>query len=246
MGKIYARQCDPEYQDSTLYCDFENYENIIISGNKYYKDYVAEDISDILTELDSGELAELVEAFNCYGKNASNYAWTLGYNNVSQLINDRLPRCGGKYTTRQIHELRDLIPSYYNELCGDKSRQMLLRILELITGDKWAEHTIKGCCQGDWQDVLYDCARYDRDDIKVLECLYFNTGTEWTVMEDYDGDEAEIDPEDIIGFGMYTVSWSDENIKREIADACGGDIDPSDVVLFEWSGYRRTATYKIV
>lgn len=113
---------------------------------------------------------------------------------------------------------------------GDE-KPLLCEGLELLTGRKYRYGTIHGCSQGDWQEIIYP-AEYGRNWFDAFETEYFNTGTEWTV--DPDGD----------CFSVYVISWSDDGIRREIADACGCNAD--DVVLLRFIGWRKTPEYEEV
>lgn len=51
-------------------------------------------------------------------------------------------------------------------------------------------------------------------------------------------------PLNINGCSIYCTSWSNEGIRKEIADAEG--VDPANVVLYAFEGWSRTAQYKEV
>ena len=117
----------------------------------------------------------------------------------------------------------------YNRFDGEKR---ILRALHIVTGKRYETRTIRGCCQGDWQDIYYPVDDYTRAALDILEADYFNTGTEWIV--DVDGCET----------GVYTYSWNSADTREEIAGAVG--VDPADVVLLEFAGWNRTAAYREV
>lgn len=119
----------------------------------------------------------------------------------------------------------------FDALDNGDEKPLLCEGLELLTGRKYRYRTIHGCSQGDWQEIIYP-AEYGRNWFDAFETEYFNTGTEWTV--DPDGD----------CFSVYVISWSDDGIRREIADACGCNAD--DVVLLRFIGWRKTPEYEEV
>ena len=117
----------------------------------------------------------------------------------------------------------------YDRFDGEKR---ILRALHIVTGKRYDVRTIRGCCQGDWQDIYFPVDDYTRDALDILEADYFNTGTEWIV--DVNGCDV----------GVYTYSWNSDGTREEIAGAVGAD--PADVVLLEFTGWNRTAAYREV
>jgi hypothetical protein len=103
--------------------------------------------------------------------------------------------------------------------------------LTLITGRAWDYCTLRGCCQGDWQECIYDTDLWDGDSLERLEAEYFNTGTEWHV---YDGDEY-------VGT-YYATEWDDDEIRRQIAEMA--DVNTDDVALFRFTGWAHVAQYE--
>lgn len=119
----------------------------------------------------------------------------------------------------------------YERFDGEKK---ILRALHLVTGKRWEKKTLRGYCQGDWQDIYYPAADYTAEDLKLLEIEYFNMGSEWII-------ETEEEPE---GFSMYCYGDSPEAIRAEIAALEG--VKPEEVKIFEFDGWTRTAKYKEV
>ena len=111
----------------------------------------------------------------------------------------------------------------YNRFDGEKR---ILRALHIITGKRYDVQTIRGSCQGDWQNVYFPVDDYAPTALDILEADYFNTGSEWIVNDD---------------FSIYVYSRHNDGIRTEIADAAG--VDPADVVLLEFTGWSKTAVY---
>ena len=112
-----------------------------------------------------------------------------------------------------------------------------------MTGKKWDYRIIRGCCQSDWNYIFYPVDEWTREQIEIFEAEYFNTGSEWII------DDGEFDPENdsplnINGYSVYCTLWSEDGIRKEIAD-CEG-VAPADVVLYAFEGWSRTAQYKEV
>jgi hypothetical protein len=114
----------------------------------------------------------------------------------------------------------------YNRFDGEKR---ILRALHIVTGKRYDVRTIRGCCQGDWQNVYYPVDEYTPAALDILEADYFNTGTEWIVT---------VDGCDV---GVYTYSWKDDDTRAEIAAAVGAD--PGDVILYTFAGWSKTPEY---
>jgi hypothetical protein len=111
----------------------------------------------------------------------------------------------------------------YNRFDGEKR---ILRALHLVTGKRYEKRTIRGCCQGDWQEIYYPVNDYTRDMLYNLETEYFNTGTEWIMNDDS---------------SIYCYSWNNDGIRKEIADAAG--TTPENVILQAFTGWKRTPEY---
>ena len=124
----------------------------------------------------------------------------------------------------------------YNRFDDEKS---ILRALHLVTGRRYEKRTIRGSCQGDWQNIYYPVADYTREALDILETEYFNTGTEWII---HDGDSIPENPDDIDGFSIYCHGWSDEQIRTEIADAYG--TQGAEVIRYKFTGWSRSAQYE--
>ena len=122
-----------------------------------------------------------------------------------------------------------------DQLDNGDEKPLLCEGLELLTGQKYEYHTIKGCSQGDWQYVIYP-AEYGAEWLECFETEFFNTGEEWKVYEGApDGDEY---------FTLYTYGWNDEQRRKEIATAA--DRENADVVLLRFTGWSRTPEYEEV
>ena len=218
--KVYAKQVPPEYQESPLfYGDWP--EDVFVFGNRSFNQR-AERLEEIRAALQ--ELADEWENLNDGG---SGY-----YGSWIDALNDILPHdtARSEYTRAERLELAKLAAQY--EWCsGGAENDILCAVLELITGREWAAGTIRGCCQGDWQEIIYP-AEYGRAWLESFETEYFNTGTEWTV--DPDGE----------AFSVYVTGWSDDDARQEIADAFG--CNPGDVVLLKFTGWSRSASYEEV
>lgn len=220
--KIYAKQVPPEYQESPLFNGCDDWpENVFVFGNRYYNQH-AERLEDIRRALE-----DIAETF---GDIRNGY---LPGENLHAVLWYHLPRDDGRgYSRGERLELVKLAREYC-ECSSSAENDILCRVLEIITGRVWEAATIRGCCQGDWQEIIYP-AEYGRDWLETFEAEYFNTGSEWCVKENDD------DP----GYYQYCTGWNNELIRAEIAAAAG--CDPGDVVLYAFTGWSKTAEYEEV
>lgn len=232
--KIYARQIMPEFQDSRIFDDDGNgVEYINVWGNKDYQSRTSSVFDRVKECLDAGELAEDIEAV--MEKNPSAI-----YGNITEAINNQLWRDDGKpYSTRQIGKLKQLVLRY-SECRSSEEDQILVDVLSIVTGEEWDYRNIHGCCQSEWNTVYYPVKYWTKESLDAFETMYFNTGSEWIVHE---GDTEPTSPEEIDGRAYYCVSWNDEGIKKELAEAAGGNVE--DVVLYKYSGSVSIPTYKV-
>lgn len=229
MKKVYARQIPPEYQGSPLFLGDEFWpDDVFVYGNHDYNEHG--NISEYIHALE--EIADVFENMQ------SGYGWTkdLGY-----AIRCEVPsgHCEN-FTRAQRLEIVKLAKQYTESNCGSyDEEQALLLFLELLNGKEYAAATIRGCCQGEWQKIIFPSS-WTPAAVEEFETEYFNTGSEWTIHDEEDDPES---PEEISGYTVYCHGWSDDQIRAEIAEAAGEN--PADVVLYKFSSWSRSANYEI-
>ena len=236
--KFYAKQVNPEYQEDNLFYNFKNkktghYElgwnddayvnDIIIYGNKDYHHYYTDEFEKLL-QLDSVyyeyEPLTYPKSNHCY------------WNNITEFINAYFPKTNGKYSKKEIHEWKVLLETYSNRW---ELEDIIEKALQLMTGKKWRSFTIRGYCQGDWQEG-YASEEVSNKDIKYIEMCYFNTGSEYIVYEDrHDFTHNEN------GCSFYCDSY---NSKSYLADLLG--CEEKEISMYDWDGYTKTPKYKHV
>ena len=216
--KIYAKQVPPEYQESPLFLGDEFWpENVLIFGNRDFVDH-AERLKDIRQALE-----DIYDVCN-------GWSYTRKLCDVIPARDD-----GREYTRPERLEMARLAQNYMEYRNGsDDEKALFCDVLELITGKKYDYTTIRGCCQGDWQEIIYP-AEYGRDWLQDFETEYFNTGSEWI---------AGMTDDDMDTFTVYAHAWNDDGIRAEISDAAG--CKPGDVVLYKFDGWSRSPNYKEV
>lgn len=215
MGKIIAKQVNPEYQESPLMIFDEWPENVVFDGNRDYRSRTTEEYDHIMERFD-----DMAWEWDNRGTN--------GYTLAELLRDYGFYRADGKpWTTKQRHEWRVLMECWTAE-----DDEVKLKALYLMTGHEWRSATIRGCGQSDWQDIYYDAEMYSAEDIEQIEMEYFNIGSEW-IIDDEDGEN----------FSMYCYEWQDEAIREEIANVAG--VEPEEVTLYKWAGQSSEDVYEI-
>ena len=228
--KIYAKQVPPEYQESPLF-QFDWPENVHVYGNRYYNEHGK--YSELCKEIEyMSEWLQDARDGCAYASNHS-FKWAL-YWHVQ-------PDAKREYNRAERLRWLDIIERYeMGSDFSDYETRAVCDALELVTGIKYEADTISGCCQGDWQEIIYP-AEYGRDWLKYFEAEYFNTGSEWIV---HDENTDPTGPEDINGFSVYCHGWKTEDIKLEIAEAYGAP--DAEVILYQHTGYTKTSNWEAV
>lgn len=227
--RIYAKQIPPEYQESPLFLEGSWPEKVYVFGNRHYNQH-----DEYLKTVRAG----MEEAADAFAALSIGHGW---YDNWIDVLTDLLAPWDtrGEYTRAERMHWISLCDQYCEARSSDEN-DILCDALELITGEKWANGTIRGCCQGDWQEIIYP-AEYGREWLREFETEYFNTGTQWII---HDEDFTPEDPDEISGYSVYCLGWNNDLIRAEIAEYSGGC--PENVVLFSFSGWCRSASYEEV
>lgn len=234
--KYIVKQINPEYQKSPFYTfrEIEGLENIFIFGNRDFCGVNVNEYDEFINQIES-VLSAIDDGFG------ETY-WQ--YESFEECLKNEL------YGSIEMNE--KIIENWEKLLNNDfdiDSYADICNALGLYTGKEWDYTIIKGCCQGDWQNVIYCVDDWSNEDIKRIEIEYFNLGSKWLICEnpiedeeltseDFDIDNIEHD------FSMYCYSWNDNGIKEEIADCIGCNVE--DVVLFKFNGYTRIANYTMI
>ena len=230
---VYAKQISPEYQESPFFNwnPADLYPGVIFKGNRYFNSHTTPEFDAIRSGLD--DLTSLIDTDGKFIPGG----W---YDTIAEAINDLLPAPQHKvrYSTREIKAWREIGAEWY--ILTDET-QALCRALQLVTGKEYDYTTIRGCSQGDWQEIIFPAAEYDRAALDILEADYFNTGTEWII---HDESSTPDGPEDISGYSMYCYGWNTDQIRAEIADAAG--VNPDAVILYEYAGSYSMPKYNKV
>lgn len=224
---IYARQIAPEWQESPIFLDGMFPENIVVTGNRDYISRTTAEYDRVLDTLES--YAEVLESPREYG-----------YKCATEAAIDLLQPVKGKFSTGNIHALKGYFSRYGTGSSRD-DKEIIARVLSLVTGQPWQWSIIRGCCQGDWQEVFYPVNEWSREALAAFETMYFNTGSEWIIHDEENTPEG---PEEINGYSCYIVADTEEGIKKELAAVAG--CAPSDIVMWAFDEFIRVPQYKAV
>lgn len=242
--KIYARQVNPEYQESPLsflgaLCIYYP-DCLIMPGNRDFTDFPA--WKQIISYFD-----EMAQEWNDDGRyyeydpeeNRYTVTHTKKQYNLTQILEDyNFSSPSGKpWTNKQKHAFRLLME---DEEHSAEDEEIFLPLLHLLTGHTWETHTIRGCCQSDWADVITRADVFTPEVLEEFEAEYFNTGTEWII---HDGETAPEGPEDIEGYSAYCTKWGDDEI-RDFIRGIHGTAPDDEVILYKWAGYIKTPRYE--
>ena len=249
MKTIYAYQISPEYQDSTHYLsvmlDGIVWGNrIALRGNRNFENHMPEAVQEVIQILEDGYLYSDLHDLPGWEDAAGQPnlpGGPLG-EKVCEVVREHfrnIPEGRVPFTTEELIDLAQLTEEVV-------TNYTIRRALSVVCGGDWETTIIRGCCQGDWQEVFYDSETWTNEMLRNLEAFYFNTGSEWIVAEP---SEKKLTPEEIAdsGTGVYCIEYMEDKIKEEIKGALGYENDPEvQVVLYQFDGYIKTPKYKEV
>lgn len=228
--KIKAFKMNPENVDSTIYLNFDGWDDFIIDGNSdflsMHTDYKLYDrIKSYCVESD-----ELLDVFNDYGD-----GYTYGWKNRTAIIEDYL---GFHPTTKQVHDIINALAEYDKTRVDDDLIVSLLRICEKRP---WTRAKIAGYVPGEWQNVFYPTTEYNGSFINYIESAYFNTGDEYGIVcvDDEDNGTEPYKYDDIYyDYFASDITWNEDKLKKAIADNVYGK--PEDVVIYDYAEIKAT------
>lgn len=229
--KIYAKQIPPEQQDGWRFMeDSEELKKLTILVRRKYE-LKSDDFARV-----SSELNELAEEFD---DQKAGRGW---YNNFSTACYDLIRRNDGKkYSTQQIHRIKEILTDYGNsDYRASDEQSAIAELMTVMTGKQYFWKCLRGCCQGDWADVCYPADDWTVEQLNYLETCFWNTGTE---IEIDDTDSGYVPADKINGYVFYSDGWNADKIKKDIAEQAG--CKPEDVVYYEFDGYTQIPRYKV-
>lgn len=229
MKKIYAIQCDPEnfYWEDYLDEDTLVEQHISIMGNRDYNNLNESMVKEITTALDDA------------GYDLENMDFDEEDADPKDIINlyfAKKTEEDKQFTEEEYKKLVDLSMSW----CASEETETLLEALKIIYGIGFTSGTIRGCCQGDWNNYIAP----EGTDMKFYEAVYFNTGTEFKIA--MEATEGEPDWDEIDCCFDYTHLYRNEDIKKWIADNNGCKPEEVLLILIDRTYYVTKHEYKTV
>lgn len=208
-----AKQVPPEWQESPLFLgDFP--ENIAVFGNRDFNSHIPEMVQAVFDLTQNGDLG-----------------WALENREPDEttrdIIGEYLPKENGEYTQAELDELQSIFLA--DTPWDEKS---VCRILTIQTGQEWGWGTIRGSCQGEWQNVIYPENDWDSAALEIFETEYFNTGDEWDIVDE-SGESWGSE---------YTHAWNTRETITELSQILG--CSPDDITLYRFDGWIKTPKYK--
>ena len=230
--KYIAKQVPPEEQGNPMdfyvnFSDYMEYEfpGVILTGNNDFNKYGTDAFWRVYDALEYTELFDVIK----HWKDMKGY-----YKNITDAIMTHLwPENKKKYSTREIRRLKELIVDYQYCSCRDED-DIICKVLEIVTGHKYANCTIRGCVQGEWQEVYYPCDQYDRYDLNRLEADYFGYVDQWEV---YDENDQYL-------FNCFTYSNDLNRIKNEIEQALPCGVTCVELQVITGYSYQKIVNYE--
>lgn len=144
------------------FTDDEYYRDIIVDGNRYYKTRNYSHYRRLYEEImlhciNYYELQNELEDIEL----KSEYS---RYKNATEAINDYLPVKANKY---QVYRTKKALKESRND------DELIAELMSIFTPYTWKWYTMRGYCQGDWNDALYPVEKYSQADIEKFEAFYF-------------------------------------------------------------------------
>lgn len=233
---IYCKQVPPEYQESPIFQADMFPENMVVCGNRDFKEWKTAVFALVENTLDNGDLQEALEDLETGGY------YSAFYESAQEAIEEFLPPSKGEYSQDDITALQGLVKAY-TQCSRAETNNIFCRVLSIVDGKKWGWKIIRGCCQSDWNEIFYTVDDWSREALAAFEIEYFNMGSEWII------DDGEFNPDtdsplNINGYSVYITAQDEEGIRKELAAVEG--CSPSDLVLYVFEGYVHIPQYKAV
>lgn len=220
-AKIIAEQVPPEFQESEVLraLDDGEYDRLVIRGNRDFYGYGEGTVA--------GEIISFCkEWFGCADIEDEYCVQQLEW-----ILRD-FYLCNEDEEQEKIKEVFELLTSDITGCAYVYEEDIYCKVLDLLVGGEWHNEVGCGSAQREWNIFYYDYSVYSCG-IEQIITGYWNEGTEWDCWEEGDEDN---------NYGVYCYSWKDEDIKKEIMDAIGGD----EVELHKFTGWSRLPNYEVV
>lgn len=168
-------------------------------------------------------LSDVLEAFNSFS------GW-------AEDVEDFMYNAGVKIASNRTQ--------FYKALTASKdASENACNVLNLIFGGNWKYTTIRGCCQGEWADFIYNAAVISDEEVEYIEAVYFNTGYELGVIEDADGMDLETVDRSAVDYWEFIAIGRDDHASI----CCWLGLVPDETkILTEKEVHTTSCTYSEV
>lgn len=163
-------EVDPEFQESLLFEDGLFPENMVVCGNRDFKERKTAVFTLVENALDNGDLQEALEDLETGGY------YSAFYESAQEAIEEFLPPSKGEYSQDDITALQGLVKAY-TQCSRAETNNIFCRVLSIVDGKKWGWKIIRGCCQSDWNEIFYSVDDWNREALAAFEIEYFNMGS---------------------------------------------------------------------
>lgn len=237
MKTFIAKQVPSEDCESPLMTNYfevdENYVSIMPERNGCYSR--AKPDEKMTTEIFRKALAFLVEhAENADDLRKGEYEPYLGYmyekTTTADLLHYYFERDFSEEEQEKALECMDA----FCEARSYEEASIVAEFLSLVEKRDYKSAEIRGCCQGDWAQIVYDSGMFGAKFVEYFEKEYFNTGDEYMVYP--------LDNPDNTTY-VYTHDWSEAGKIAEIRDAIGAS-DEDEIKIAEFIGYKKIPQWK--
>ena len=110
-------------------------------------------------------------------------------------------------------------------------------LLSAMRGEPYTTSVMRGCSQYEFERAYYP-ESLDPKELELYKSAYFGYGTEIII---HDGDGIPESPNEVSGYGIWSLAYDADGFKSDIAEATGAS--PNDVVLWVWKSHRMVDVY---
>lgn len=189
---------------------------------KIYIDYEPECTIDLWDFIENND--RFIITGNRHFQTTGTAAW---YDKAKEILNDLdndyfVGACL-RYYSELTRSQRLAILKVYNDCEYSDSNETIASVASILTGHDIRTATIRGCVQGDWNEIIYDATQATQDDVRTIESYYF-------------GDYSEIYDGDIMAYVTNDEIRNADNLKAFCLESLGYPTD-TECELYESNGY---------
>lgn len=135
-----------------------------------------------------------------------------------------------EFTKEEAENAVDLWNEYQTAKGEIAENDCIAPLMTLLSGTTWKWRRIRGSVQGEYGTVFYDSTWLDKG-LDDLEMEWFNLGDEWKITLE-DGQEMSV----------YTHTWNEDEMKKEICDVL--EVGMDEVKFSKFVEFEKTPVYR--